>query len=204
MGTIEALAVAIDAKDQTSPHHMFRVRFYASVVARALGMSDAEAQGVELAAMLHDVGKLAIPESVLSKPGPLTPDEFQTVRSHPRIGADIVASIPFPFPVAPLILSHHERWDGSGYPGGLAGDAIPLIARIIAVADAYSAMTTTRPYRRALTRGAALERLTLAAGTQLEPRLVDVFVLAMESQATPPEPSDVRAPTLWLAEGSAA
>ncbi len=118
LATIEALALAIDAKDQTSQFHIRRVQLYAASVARTLGMSDSDVQGVKTAALLHDIGKLAVPEHILSKPGPLTPEEFQKIRAHPKVGADIVSSVPFPYPVAPLILSHHERWDGKGYRAG--------------------------------------------------------------------------------------
>ena len=115
LATIEALAVAIDAKDQTEPNHIRRVQAYATGLARALGMSETEVQAVKTAALLHDIGKLAIPDHILAKPGPLTPEEFQKVRVHPEVGAAILHSVPFPSPVAPLILCHHERWDGRGY-----------------------------------------------------------------------------------------
>src|SRR6185295_3928090 len=119
LATIEALALAIDAKDQTSQSHIRRVQLYAAALARALGMSENDIQGVKTAALLHDIGKLAVPEHILSKPGPLTPEEFQKIRAHPQVGADIISAVPFPYPVSPLILSHHERWDGKGYPVGL-------------------------------------------------------------------------------------
>ena len=125
LATIEALARAIDAKDQTAQRHIRRVQVYAAGLASALGMSEHEIQGVKTAALLHDIGKLAVPEHILSKPGPLTQEEFQKIRIHPQVGAEIIAAVPFPYPVAPLILSHHERWDGKGYPQGLAGDEIP-------------------------------------------------------------------------------
>jgi putative nucleotidyltransferase with HDIG domain len=119
LATIEALALAIDAKDQTSQSHIRRVQLYAAALARALGMSENDIQGVKTAALLHDIGKLAVPEHILSKPGPLTPEEFQKIRAHPKVGADIISAVPFPYPVSPLILSHHERWDGKGYPAAL-------------------------------------------------------------------------------------
>ena len=150
LATIEALALAIDAKDQTSQTHIRRVQLYATSVARALGMSENEVQGVKTAALLHDIGKLAVPEHILSKPGPLTPEEFQKIRAHPKVGADIVSSVPFPYPVAPLILSHHERWDGKGYPSGLKGDEIPLGARILSVVDYFDALMAERPYHKAM------------------------------------------------------
>ena len=109
LATIEALALAIDAKDQTAHNHIGRIQIYATALARALRMSDVEVQAVKTAALLHDIGKLAVPEHIIAKPGPLTPEEFQKVRSHPQVGADIIARVPFPYPVSPLILSHHER-----------------------------------------------------------------------------------------------
>src|SRR5688572_9427123 len=121
LATIEALALAIDAKDQTAENHLLRVQVYAARLAEVMGMPASEVQGVRTAALLHDIGKLAVPEHILSKPGPLTPEEFQKVRIHPQIGAEIIGAIPFPSPVSPLILSHHERWDGKGYPAGLRG-----------------------------------------------------------------------------------
>ena len=151
MATIEALALAIDAKEQTARNHIGRVQVYATALARALGMSDDEVQAVKIAALLHDVGKLAVPEHILAKPGPLTAEEFQKIRLHPQIGADIIAGIPFPSPVAPLILSHHERWDGRGYPSGLRGEDIPLGARILCLVDYFDALTSSRPYHKPMT-----------------------------------------------------
>ena len=151
LATIEALALAIDAKDQTSQLHIRRVQLYAAALARGLGMTENEIQGVKTAALLHDIGKLAVPEHILSKPGPLTPEEFQKIRAHPKVGADIVSSVPFPYPVAPLILSHHERWDGKGYPAGLKGEEIPLGARILSVVDYFDALMAERPYHKAMT-----------------------------------------------------
>src|SRR5262245_14368833 len=137
LATIEALARAIDAKDQTAQTHIRRLQFYAGNLARALGLTDGEVLSIETAALLHDIGKLAVPEHILSKPGPLTEDEFQKIRIHPQVGAEIIAAVPFPYPVAPLILSHHERWDGGGYPNGLKGEEIPIGARILTVVDYY-------------------------------------------------------------------
>jgi putative nucleotidyltransferase with HDIG domain len=156
LATIEALARAIDAKDQTTQMHIRRVQVYAASLARTLGLSDADIQGVKTAALLHDIGKLAVPEHILSKPGPLTQEEFQKIRIHPQVGAEIIAAVPFPYPVAPLILSHHERWDGKGYPQGLAGEDIPLGARILTIVDYYDAVTTERPDHKALNHDSAI------------------------------------------------
>jgi diguanylate cyclase (GGDEF)-like protein/putative nucleotidyltransferase with HDIG domain len=176
LATIEALARAIDAKDQTTQMHIRRVQLYATSLARAIGMSAADIQGVKTAALLHDIGKLAVPEHILSKPGPLTEEEFQKIRIHPTVGAEIIAAVPFPYPVAPLIQSHHERWDGKGYPHALAGEAIPLGARILTIVDYYDAVTTERPYHKALTPDSAVALLRHEAGRALDPVLVDKFV----------------------------
>ena len=176
LATIEALALAIDAKDQTSQLHIRRVQLYAAALARGLGMSENEIQGVKTAALLHDIGKLAVPEHILSKPGPLTPEEFQKIRAHPKVGADIVSSVPFPYPVAPLILSHHERWDGKGYPAGLKSDEIPLGARILSVVDYFDALMAERPYHKAMTSDAAVGLLQQEASKGLDPHVVSKFV----------------------------
>ncbi len=176
LATIEALALAIDAKDQTSQSHIRRVQLYATAVARVLGMKENEIQGVKTAALLHDIGKLAVPEHILSKPGPLTPEEFQKIRAHPKVGADIVSSVPFPYPVAPLILSHHERWDGKGYPSGLKGEEIPLGARILSVVDYFDALMAERPYHKAMSFEAAISLLQQEAGKGLDPTVVDKFI----------------------------
>jgi len=176
LATIEALALAIDAKDQTSQSHIRRVQLYAAAVARTMGMTENEIQGVKTAALLHDIGKLAVPEHILSKPGPLTPEEFMKIRAHPKVGADIVSSVPFPYPVAPLILSHHERWDGKGYPAGLRGDDIPLGARILSVVDYFDALMAERPYHKAMSFEAAIGLLQQEAGKGLDPSVVTKFI----------------------------
>ncbi|HXD75097.1 MAG TPA: HD domain-containing phosphohydrolase [Vicinamibacterales bacterium] len=189
LATIEALALAIDAKDQTAQSHIRRVQVYAAGLARSLGMSDNEIQGVKTAALLHDIGKLAVPEHILSKPGPLTQEEFQKIRIHPQVGAEIISGVPFPYPVAPLILSHHERWDGKGYPSGLKGDDIPLGARILSVVDYFDALMSERPYHKAMSFDAAIGLLRQESGKALDPRVVQTFVemypaLAAEADAS--------------------
>jgi diguanylate cyclase (GGDEF)-like protein/putative nucleotidyltransferase with HDIG domain len=176
LATIEALALAIDAKDQTSQTHIRRVQLYAASLARALGMSENEIQGVKTAALLHDIGKLAVPEHILSKPGPLTQEEFQKIRAHPKVGAEIIGTVPFPYPVAPLILSHHERWDGKGYPHGLRRDEIPLGARILSVVDYFDALMAERPYHKAMSHDAAIALLRQESGKGLDPVIVDKFI----------------------------
>jgi diguanylate cyclase (GGDEF)-like protein/putative nucleotidyltransferase with HDIG domain len=189
LATIEALALAIDAKDQTAQTHIRRVQVYAAGLARALGMQDNEIQGVKTAALLHDIGKLAVPEHILSKPGPLTQEEFQKIRIHPQVGAEIISGVPFPYPVAPLILSHHERWDGKGYPVGLRGEEIPLGARILAVVDYFDALVSDRPYHKPMAFEAAMALLRQESGKALDPRVVATFtnlypVLATEAEAS--------------------
>ena len=186
MASIEALALAIDAKDQTSHAHIRRLQLYAGTLARELGMPPLEVEGVRTAALLHDIGKLAVPEHILSKPGQLTPEEFQKIRAHPKIGAEIIAQVPFPYPVAPLILCHHERWDGKGYPSGLQGTNIPLGARVLSVVDYFDALTTERPYHHAMRRDDALELLKQEAGRALDPEIVERFIArlpALEAEA---------------------
>ena len=148
---------------------------------RKLALPDAEIQGIKTAALLHDIGKLAVPEHILSKPGPLTQEEFQKIRIHPQVGAEIIAAVPFPYPVAPLIMSHHERWDGKGYPQGLAGADIPLGARILTIVDYYDAVTTERPYHKALSYESAIGLLKHEAGRALDPKLVPMFIELLPS-----------------------
>jgi diguanylate cyclase (GGDEF)-like protein/putative nucleotidyltransferase with HDIG domain len=193
LATIEALALAIDAKDQTAQSHIRRVQVYAAGLARALGMPETEIQGVKTAALLHDIGKLAVPEHILSKPGPLTQEEFQKIRIHPQVGAEIISGVPFPYPVAPLILSHHERWDGKGYPAGLKGEEIPLGARILSVVDYFDALMSERPYHKAMSFDAAIGLLRQESNKALDPRVVQTFIdnypaLAAEADASA-EPS---------------
>ncbi|HKE88471.1 MAG TPA: HD domain-containing phosphohydrolase [Vicinamibacterales bacterium] len=171
----EVLARAIQAKDEGGSRHVERVQYYAAALARSLDLSDLDRQNVEIAALLHDIGKLAVPEHILSKPGPLTPDERKTMQLHAQIGAEIVSAVPFPCPVAPLIRSHHERWDGKGYPSGLRGEQIPVGARVLSVVDFFDALTSARPYRPALLPGVALMMLQAEAGKAFDPAIVERF-----------------------------
>lgn len=174
--TIEALALAIDAKDKTTASHIRRVQYYAGALARAVGASADEVQGVTTAALLHDVGKLAVPEHILSKPARLTEEEFQKIRIHPQVGFQIIEHVPFPYPVAPLVLCHHERWDGKGYPLGLSGADIPFGARVLAVADYFDSVTRDRPYHKRVAREIATVLLRQEAGRALDPDLVATFL----------------------------
>ena len=176
LSTIEALALAIDAKDQTAHNHIRRVQVFAVGLARALGMSEHDIRGVKTAALLHDIGKLAVPEHILAKPGPLTPEEFQKVRIHPQVGAGIISAVPFPYAVAPLILSHHERWDGRGYPAGLREHDIPLGARILSIVDYFDALTSERPYHQAMSVEGAIALLQQESGKALDPHVVETFM----------------------------
>jgi putative nucleotidyltransferase with HDIG domain len=175
--TIEALAHAIDAKDQVTHGHIRRVQTASLQLARALGCSDErQIHAIEAASLLHDLGKLAIPEHILNKPGRLTPAEYETMKAHAKIGAEILAGVDFPYPVVPIVRHHHENWDGTGYPDGLAGDAIPLGARILQVVDCFDALTSHRPYRRALSTSEAIAILQERRGTIYDPAVVDAFV----------------------------
>ncbi|MDP6581916.1 MAG: HD domain-containing protein, partial [Vicinamibacterales bacterium] len=157
LSTIEALALAIDAKDQVTSGHIRRVQLHSVALARELGITDeGELRAIEAAALLHDLGKLAVPEHILNKPGKLTSVEFDQMKTHATIGADILATIDFPYPVEPIVRHHHEMWDGKGYPGGISGVAIPIGARILSVVDCFDALTSDRPYRLALTKEQAL------------------------------------------------
>jgi diguanylate cyclase (GGDEF)-like protein/putative nucleotidyltransferase with HDIG domain len=179
LATIEALVLAIDARDRTAPNHVQRVQAYATGLARAIGMSDIDIRAIRTAALLHDIGKLAIPEYILAKPGPLTPEEFQKIRVHPEVGAGLIHDVPFPYPVSSCILSHHERWDGRGYPAGLQKEDIPLGARVIFIADYFDALTSDRPYHLAIGPEAAATVLAQDAGKALDPHLVETFVQAL-------------------------
>jgi diguanylate cyclase (GGDEF)-like protein/putative nucleotidyltransferase with HDIG domain len=176
LATVEALALAIDAKDQTATAHIRRVQVFAAGLAEAMGMSPGDVHGVRTAALLHDIGKLAVPEHILSKPGPLTQEEFHRMKVHPQVGAEIIAHVPFPYPVAPLILNHHERWDGKGYPNGLSGEQIPLGARILAAVDYFDALTSERPFHKAMQTEEALDVVQGEAGQALDPSVVDALV----------------------------
>jgi diguanylate cyclase (GGDEF)-like protein/putative nucleotidyltransferase with HDIG domain len=175
MRTIEALALAIEAKDHTTHTHLQRVRTYAVEIAREIGLSTDEIEALRAAALLHDIGKLAVPEHIINKPGRLTPEEFEKMKVHPLVGAEILERVAFPYPVAPIVRSHHERWDGSGYPSGLAGDEIPIGARILAVVDCLDALASDRQYRQAVPLDQAMSTVRERAGTWFDPKVVEVL-----------------------------
>jgi putative nucleotidyltransferase with HDIG domain len=177
LSTIETLAMAIDAKDQITHGHIRRVQTYAVGLARAVGVTDPLLiKAIEAAALLHDMGKLAVPEYILNKPGKLTPVEFEKMKLHVTVGADILSAIDFPYPVVPIVRHHHENWDGSGYPSGLKGTEIPIGARILSVVDCFDALTSDRPYRPRLSDEEAIAILIERRGIMYDPLMVDTFV----------------------------
>ncbi len=181
LSTVEALALAIDAKDQVTHGHIRRVQRYTMGLAEALGMKDErQLDALRAAALLHDTGKLAVPEYILNKPGPLTPSEFERMKVHAAVGADILKSIDFPYPVEPIVRHHHENWDGSGYPAGLKGQEIPLGARMLSVVDCYDALTSDRPYRPRMSRQQAEQILLERRGKSYDPWVVDKFLTIVD------------------------
>ncbi len=170
--TIEALALAIEAKDQTTRAHLQRVQHYAVKIGQILGIKDMELEALRAAAVLHDIGKLAVPEHIISKPGKLTMQEFEKMKIHPLVGAEILERVDFPYPVAPIVRAHHERWDGTGYPLGLRGEEIPLGARILAAVDCLDALASDRQYRRAVSLQEAMEVVIGESGKSYDPQVV--------------------------------
>jgi len=177
LSTIETLAMAIDAKDQVTHGHIRRVQEYSVALARQMGVDDENLiKAIEAASLLHDMGKLAVPEHILNKPGKLSSTEFEVMKTHSSVGADILSSIEFRFPVVPIVRHHHENWDGSGYPDGLSGTDIPIGARILSVVDCFDALTSDRPYRKKLSETEAIAILQERRGTMYDPLVVDVFL----------------------------
>lgn len=176
LAMVEALATAIDARDQVGIGHVRRTQIYAVGMGKLLNLSADEIQALNTGALLHDIGKLAVPDHILNKPGRLTPAEMEKTKIHSSVGAAILENINFPYPVVPTIQFHHESWDGSGYPDGLAGEDIPVTARVLAVADAYDTLRGARPYRPAVSRDEARRFLLNGAKTQFDPKIVDVFL----------------------------
>lgn len=176
LSAVQTLAAAVDAREQTSPGHTRRVQIYALGLANALKLPADDLKALEAAALLHDIGKLAVPDHILNKPGRLSRPEMDKVKVHAIVGADILKKVDFPYPVVPTVLHHHERWDGEGYPEGLCGEEIPITARVLAIADAYDSMREPRCYRQPLDRDEARRALLAGAGAQFDPRLVDIFL----------------------------
>jgi diguanylate cyclase (GGDEF)-like protein/putative nucleotidyltransferase with HDIG domain len=180
MNTIESLAIAIDAKDQTTHGHVRRTQIYAKALGALFKVSDQELRALHAGALLHDIGKLAVPEYILNKPGKLTEAEFAKMKIHPTVGGDILKRVNFPYPVEDIVRYHHEKWDGSGYPKGLKAEAIPLVARIISVVDFYDATRCDRPYRKGMKREESLALLRSMVGTAFDPKVVEMFIKHVE------------------------
>ena len=179
--TVESLAIAIDAKDQTTQGHVRRTRLYATELGKLLRVTRAEMEALEAGALLHDIGKLAVPEYILNKPDRLTAAEFEKMKVHATVGADIVGRIGFPFPVEEVVRFHHERWDGTGYPRGLGGEEIPLVARIISVVDFYDSTRCDRPFRAGMSREESLALLRRESALSFDPLVVETFVKNVEA-----------------------
>ena len=181
VSTVKSLATAIAAKDRYTHAHIQRVQHYALAIAQQLEITGDSLEAIRTGAVLHDIGKLGVPDYVLLKPGRLSPDEYAKMKRHPVIGVDILKPVEFPWPVADVVRHHHERWDGKGYPDGLAGENIPLGARVLSVADVYDALTSERPYREAWPHERATEYLVTEAGAQFDPRIVSAFLQVVDA-----------------------
>lgn len=173
--TIEALALAIEAKDEGTHEHLERVQIFVRAIGKEFRLEEEELQALVAASILHDIGKLAVPEQIINKPGRLTPEEFEKMKIHPSVGAQILERVGFPYPVVPIVRAHHEKWDGSGYPEGLKGEEIPLGARILSAVDCLDAMASNRPYRAALTLNDAMEYIVSQSGKSYDPKVVEVL-----------------------------
>jgi putative nucleotidyltransferase with HDIG domain len=191
MGTLQALNAAVDAKDTYTSRHSMNVADYSCAIARQLGHVEM-IEDLEKAGLLHDIGKIGVAEQILTKPAALSAEEFDQVKEHSRIGAGIIQMLPFLHPVVPIVLYHHERWDGKGYPDGLSEEQIPLGARILCVADAFDSMTTQRPYRGPLDLAGAKRELLAGRGKQFDPAIIDALVTAVEDNSM-----------RWLGDGPA-
>lgn len=203
LSTIETLAMAIDAKDQITHGHIRRVQTYAVGLAKRVGVIDEKLiKAIEAAALLHDMGKLAVPEYILNKPGRLSPAEFEKMKLHASVGADILSAIDFPYPVVPIVRHHHESWDGSGYPAGLKSTDIPIGARILSVVDCFDALTSDRPYRPRLSNEEAIRILIERRGSMYDPLIVDTFVRVHAEIAPEAAPTKVQRHALNEITGS--
>jgi putative nucleotidyltransferase with HDIG domain len=170
----------VDAKDQVTHDHIKRVQTYALGLARLYRLPESEVEALRAGALLHDIGKLAVPDYILNKPGKLTTAEFDRMKIHTTVGAEIITTIGFPYPVAPIVRHHHERWDGGGYPDGLKGEEIPLTARILTLVDCFDALTDNRPYSKPKTREEAIVFLREQSGKQFDPQMAELFITHLE------------------------
>ncbi|MDP2300398.1 MAG: HD domain-containing protein, partial [Actinomycetota bacterium] len=180
LATVRALAAAVDAKDPYTRGHSDGVAGYALMIGEAMDLSAEQMIALEMAAYLHDIGKIGISEDILLKPGKLTDAEMSQMRHHPLIGANILKPVAFPWPIAPIVRHHHEHYDGEGYPAGLRSEEIPILARVLTVADAFEAMVADRPYRRGRSQQEAILELRRCAGSHFDPRVVDAFIGVLE------------------------
>jgi putative nucleotidyltransferase with HDIG domain len=192
---IEALARAMTARDGFTHAHAQRVQRYAAALAAEANITDERMrEAIHAAALLHDIGKLGIPDRLLDKPGPLSADEYDEVKQHAIIGADILSAMAFPGPLALIVRHHHENWDGSGYPDGLRGEAIPIGARVLSIVDCYDALTSDRPYRRSLTHERAMAMILERRGTMHEPDITDAFLRTIDRLRVTPDRERAGAP----------
>ncbi len=212
LATVRSLAAAVDAKDSYTRGHSDTVAYYATAVAEKMGLTVEQRTALEMAAYLHDIGKIGVKEEILLKPGRLTDDEMAQMRHHPLIGANILKPVAFPWSIAPIVRHHHERWDGKGYPAGLKGEEIPLLARVLAVADAFEAMVSDRPYRQGRSVDEAIDEIRACAGEQFDPRVAEALVEVLQQDdvaAVVPEvageeeaqPDEVRAIFVAICDG---
>lgn len=179
-----ALANVVEVKDEYTDQHLKRMAQFSERLARFAGLSAADQRSLRYGGILHDIGKVGISDMILQKPGKLTLEEYESVKRHTILGERIVQPLRFGRQIGPMVRGHHERWDGEGYPDGLSGESIPIGGRIIAICDTYDAMTSDRPYRKALTDEAAIAELQKMAGSQFDPRLVDFFILHLSEIKT--------------------
>lgn len=179
-GTVESLRLAVDAKDSYTKNHSDRVAVYSKLIGEKMMLPEEQLEILYDGALFHDIGKIGIPDSILQKPGKLTDDEYDDIKNHPSIGAKIIAPAKIFEPIIPIVKHHHERFDGRGYPSGLKGDEIPLLARIVTVADSFDAMTSDRSYRPRFTLVKALDELESGKGNQFDPNIVDIFIVAIK------------------------
>jgi diguanylate cyclase (GGDEF)-like protein/putative nucleotidyltransferase with HDIG domain len=196
--TIEAMAMSVDAKDRYTHGHIRRVQVFAEELAKCCGVTDAsELLALKAGALLHDIGKIAIPEYILNKPTVLTASEFEKMKLHPVVGANILKNIEFPYPVMPAVRSHHERWDGRGYPDGLKGEDIPLVARILSLVDCYDALTTDRPYRSPMKRAELEEFFKREAGKAYDPQIVETFLANLDRLEAAEKAAELPTQDIW-------
>lgn len=196
MRTIETLALAIEAKDQTTASHLARVQIYALAIGEEIGMNSSDLSALRAASYLHDIGKLAVPEYIISKPGKLTPEEFEKMKIHPAVGAEILERVKFPYPVTPMVRSHHEKWNGGGYPDGLKGEAIPLGARILSAVDCLDALASDRQYRKALPLDEAMAVVERESGTSFDPQVVAILKRRYRELEQSARTENIEKPTL--------